>query len=105
MGRFWVILLGALAAIGLIAAGLGGWHRADTLVRWLGWEKRHMALGAVKCTAVGAVALAQALLFWLVVDRVYRDRRDLVCDLLKLSGVLVFATCAVSALAMGVAGR
>jgi hypothetical protein len=103
MGRFIVIALGVLATVGLIVAGLETWHRADTIVRWLGWEKRHMALGAVKSTAVGAVAMAQALLFALVVDRLYR--RDLVCDLLKLSAVLVFAVCAVSAAAMTVAGR
>ena len=103
LGRFFVITLGALASIVLIVAGLQAWHRADTLVRWLGWEKRHMALGAVKSTAVGAVALAQALLFALVVDRVYR--RDIVCDLLKLSAVLVCAICAVSAIALGIAGR
>ena len=103
MGRFIVIALGVLATVALIVAGLETWHRADTIVRWLGWEKRHMALGAVKSTAVGAVAMAQALLFALVVDRLYR--RDLVCDLLKLSAVLVVAVCALSAAAMTLAGR
>jgi hypothetical protein len=52
---------------------------------------------------VGLVAVAQAMLLWLVTDRVYR--RDLASDLLKLSAVLVCAVCAVCAVALGVAGR
>jgi hypothetical protein len=104
MGRFLVITLGVLGTMGLVVLGLGGWHRADTLVRWLDWEKRHMAYAAVRCTSVGLVAVAQAILLWLVTDRVYR-RRDLLSDLLKLSAVLVCAVCAVCAIALGVAGR
>ena len=104
MGRFIVITLGVLGAIALVVAGLETWHRANTIVRWLGWETRQLAMASVKTTAVGSVAIAQAVLFWLVVDRVYR-RRDLVCDLLKLSAVVVFAVCALSAVAMGVAAR
>ena len=103
IGRILVITLGVLGAVGLIAAGLGAWHRADTLVRWLGWEKRHMAYSAVQCSAVGCVALAQAVLLGLVTDRVFR--RDLPCDLLKLSAVLVCAVCVTCAVALGVAGR
>jgi hypothetical protein len=103
MGRIFVITLGVLGAVGLIVLGLGAWHRADTLVRWLGWKKRHMAYTAVQCSAVGFLALAQAVLLWLVTDRVYR--RDLLCDLLKLSAVLVGAVCAACAAALGVAGR
>jgi hypothetical protein len=103
MGRNIVITLGVLGTMGLVVLGLGGWHRADTLVRWLDWEKRHMAYAAVRCTCVGLVAVAQAMLLWLVTDRVYR--RDLASDLLKLSAVLVCAVCAVCAVALGVAGR
>src|SRR5688572_959517 len=104
IGRILVITLGVLGTVGLIVAGLGGLHRADTLVRWLGWEKRQLAYSAVQCSAVGCVALAQAVLLWLVTDRVYR-RRDLVCDLLKLSAVLVCVVCSACAVALGVAGR
>jgi hypothetical protein len=103
MGRFIVITLGAALTVTLVVFGLLGWHRADTIVRWLGWESRHMALAAVRCTAVGLVAMGQGVLWVLVVDRIYR--RDVPGDLLKLSALLVCAICAVSAVALSVAGR
>jgi hypothetical protein len=110
-----IVVLGAIATIGLIVAGLWGWQRAETVATLVGWEKRMIGAWAVRCTAVALVAAAQALLLALVVERVYaRDGgddgnggrpRDPVCAAARLSAVCVCMVCAASAIALGLAGR
>jgi hypothetical protein len=103
MNRNAVILLGTAWAIGLVVLGLWGWEAADAVVTRVGWENRSIGAWAVRCAAIAAVALAQAVLIALVVERVYR--RDRVCGVAKLSALFAFMVCAVSAIALGFAGR
>lgn len=98
------MLVGTGAAVGLVVLGLWGWEGADAVVTRVGWEKRLIGAWAVRCAAVASMAAAQAVLIGLVVERAYR-RRDRVCGTLKLSALFTFMVCAVSAIALGLAGR
>ena len=101
--RSFFIALGAVITVGLVIAGLWGWQRAETIVTLVGWEKRLIGAWAVRCMAVALVAVAQAVLLSLVVERVYRP--DAVCATARLSALLVFTVCTASAIALGLAGR
>jgi hypothetical protein len=103
MGRMVWIALGAVAAVGLIVAGLWGWQRAEAVVAMVGWEKRTIGAWSVRCGAAALVALAEAVLLVVVVGRVYRP--DAFCGVAKLSALVVCMVCTVSAIALGLAGR
>jgi len=98
-----LIVTGGLWTVGLIVLGLWGWQRAEAVVNWVGWEKRTIGAWSVRCAAIALIAAAEAILLALVVERVYRP--DGVCARAKLSALLVFMVCAVSAIALGLAGR
>jgi hypothetical protein len=104
MNRSISVTLGAVWTIGLIVLGLWGWQQADAIVTRVGWEKRMIGTWSVRCAAIALMAAAEAILLALVVERVYR-RRDAVCGLAKLSALFVLMVCAVSAIALGLAGR
>jgi hypothetical protein len=103
MNRNAVITLGGLWTIGLIVLALWGWQQADAIVRAVGWEKRAIGVWAVRSTSIALVSAAEAVLLALVVERVYRP--DSVCGLAKLSALFVLMVSAVSAIALGLAGR
>ena len=103
MNRVFVAVLGAVCAVGLVVAGLWGWQRAESVVTWVGWEKRTIGAWAVRCAAVALVAVAQTVLLAGVVERVYR--RDAVCSVMKMSALFVCMVCTASAIALGLAGR
>src|SRR4051812_23343258 len=103
MSRNAVMFFGAAWAVGLVVLGLWGWEAADAVVTRVGWENRSIGAWAVRCAALASVALAQAVLIGLVVERAYR--RDAVCGVAKLSALFAFMVCAVSAIALGFAGR
>jgi hypothetical protein len=97
------IALGATWTVGLIVLGLWGWQRTETVVSIVGWEKRSIGAWSVRCAAIAVIAAAEAILLTLVVERVYRP--DAVCGKLRLSALMVFMVCTVSAIALGLAGR
>jgi hypothetical protein len=103
MNRQAGILLGGIGTIGLIVLALWGWHRADAIVAGVGWEKRSIGVWAVRCAAIALISGAEALLLTAVVERVYRP--DAVCALARLSALFVLMLSAVSAIALGLAGR
>lgn len=103
MNRSVLIALGATWTVGLIVLGLWGWQQAQAVVTWVGWEKRTIGVWAVRCMAIALIAAAEAILLTLVVERLYRP--DAVCGRAKLSALLVFSVCTVSAIALGLAGR
>ena len=103
MNRVLVTLLGVILSIGLVVAGLWAWQRAESVVTWVGWEKRTIGAWAVRCAAVALAAVAQAVLLSAVVERLYR--RDVVCSAVKLSALFVCMVCTASAIALGLAGR
>jgi len=103
MNRKVLIALGAVLTVGLIVSGLWGWQHAESIVTLTGWEKRTIAVWSVRCAAVALVAAAEAILLTLVVERVYRP--DAVSGAARLSALFVFMVCAVSAIALGFAGR
>ena len=80
-----------------------GRQSGETVVAVLGAKQPENVVRAVRCAAVGAVALAQAVLVWMVTGAVYR--RDLVSKLLALSGLLVFLLSVSAAVALGLSGR
>jgi hypothetical protein len=103
MNRNVSIALGAIWAVGLIVLGLWGWQRAETIVTMMGWEKRTIGAWSARCAALALIAAAEAILLTLVVGRVYRP--DRVCGAARLSALLIFMVCTVSAIALGLAGR
>jgi hypothetical protein len=103
MRRVLMTLLGVILVVGLLVAALWGWQRAESVVTWVGWEKRTIGAWAVRCAAVALAAVAQAVLLSAVVERVYR--RDAVCSAMKLSALFVCMVCTASAIALGLAGR
>ena len=98
-----LILTGGIWTVGLIVLGLWGWQHVEAVVNWVGWEKRTIGAWAVRCMAIALIAAAEAILLTLVVDRVYRP--DAVSGAARLSALFVFMVCAVSAIALGFAGR
>ena len=103
MNRNVLIALGAILTVGLIVLGLWGWQRAETIATVMGWEKRSIGAWSARCAAVALISAAEAILLSLVVERVYRP--DTVSGAAKLSALLVFMVCTVSAIALGLAGR
>jgi hypothetical protein len=103
MNRSAVVTIGAVWTVGLIVLGLWGWQRAEALVTLMGWEKRTISAWSVRCAAAAVISAAEVILMLLVVERIYR--RDAFCGLVKLSALLAFMVCTVSAVALGLAGR
>ena len=98
-----LIAVGAIWTIGLIILGFWGWQQSDAVVNWVGWEKRTIGAWSVRCMAIALIAAAEAILLALVVERIYRP--DRICSGAKLSALVVFMVCTVSAIALGLAGR
>jgi hypothetical protein len=103
MNRNVTVFLGAVMTVGLIVLGLWAWERAEAVVLMMGWEKRTIGAWSARCGAASLIAVAEAILFALVVERVYRT--DAVCRTARLSALLIFMVCTVSAIALGLAGR
>ena len=103
MNRSVWIALGAVSTVGLIVLGLWGWERAEAIVTLAGWEKRTIGAWSARCGAAALIAAAEAVLLALIVERVYRS--DAVCRAARLSALLIFMVCTVSAIALGLAGR
>ena len=98
-----LVLLPAVAAVGLVIAGLWAWQSGDTIVALMGARQPEGVLRGVRCAGVGLVALAQAILLWGVVGRIYR--RDRLSTALALSALAVFMLSAGAAVALGLSGR
>jgi quinol-cytochrome oxidoreductase complex cytochrome b subunit len=103
MNRNVIVALGAILSVGLIVLGLWGWERAEAVVLMMGWEKRTIGAWSARCGAAALIAAAEAVLLALIVERVYRS--DRVCRTARLSALLIFMVCTVSAIALGLAGR
>ena len=101
--RYVQVLLTAAAATGLVVTGLWMWQSGDAIVSMVAPREPEGVLRGVRCGAVALLALAQAILLWGVVGRIYR--RDRVSMVLALSAVAVFMLSAGAAVALGFSGR
>ncbi|HEV8604323.1 MAG TPA: hypothetical protein VGQ99_03090 [Tepidisphaeraceae bacterium] len=96
------LVLGFGASVILLIAALWGWQNADLIV--VQWKMSgESAVWGVRCAAVGLAAAAQVVLLTVIGRWVYG--RDLVSDILRLCGVLVFMLAGVTAVALALAGR
>ena len=99
---------GAAVAVGLMVLGLWAWQHAAEVATDGGAARPYVAKWAVRSAAVAAAAAAQAVVLVVVVGRVYGRRGappGAVDAVLRLTALLVFAVAAVSAVALGLAGR
>jgi hypothetical protein len=96
------IVLGFGVAVVFMVGALWGWQNADELVMRWRLSGESAAWGA-RCAAVGVGAAAEVILLSVIGRWVYK--RDLVSDILRLGGVLVFMLASVTAVALALAGR
>ena len=97
------LIFGGGWALGLLVLALWGWGRSADVARFLGSHNVAVAALSVRCAAVALGAAAQGILVWLVVGTIYR--RDLFTSAVALSAALICLLSAVSAVALGFAGR
>jgi hypothetical protein len=96
------LVLGFAVSVVLLIAALWGWQNADSIVMQWRMTGESAAWGA-RCAAVGLAAAAQVVMLSVIGRWVYG--RDLVSDILRLCGVLVFMLAGVTAVALALAGR
>ena len=96
------MVLGFGVAVVFMVGALWGWQNADELVMRWRLSGESAAWGA-RCAAVGIGAAAEVIMLSVIGRWVYR--RDLVSDILRLGGVLVFMLASVTAVALALAGR
>ncbi len=95
-------LFGLSIALLLLLAALWSWQNADDLVLRLRLSGDWAASGA-RCAVVGVGAAAQVLMLTVIGRWIYK--RDLLSDILRLCGVLVFMLAGATAVALALAGR
>ncbi len=96
-----LMLAGSLVATALMVISLWAWQQSPHIA--FAADRPDVALWAVRTAAIAAAALAQAVVLFLVVGRIYRTRAmDL---LLRVLTAVVFTVALVSAIALGLAGR
>src|SRR6266513_2435122 len=96
------IVIGFSVAAGLLIAALWGWQNAESIPVKSGMSGQS-AIWGVRCAAVGVGAAGQVMILTVMGRWVYT--RDLVSDVLRLCGLLVFMLAGVVAVALALAGR
>jgi hypothetical protein len=94
-------ILGSLAALSMVVAGLWSWNDASNLAAQT--TRPDVTLWALRSAGVCLGAAAQAMILTFIVSRIYR--RDLFVDVLRLFAGVIAAVALVSAIALGLAGR
>lgn len=95
------IVVGVALATSLMILALWAWQQAGHIA--IEVDRPELVRWAVRCAAVAAAAMAQAVLLILVIGNVYRTRTlDLALRFLTAG---VFAVALVSAIALGLASR
>ena|SRR5438477_320487 len=96
------LVAGFSLSVILLAGALWGWQNGDELV--LRWRMTgESAAWGARCAAVGVGAAAQVLMLTVIGRWIYK--RDLLSDILRLCGVLVFMLAGATAVALALAGR
>ena len=103
-----LLIVGWIVGLALVAAGLWAWQYGGEMAVWGGVRSSagvadQMQARAVRCGAIGLIALAQVIWMGFSVGMVYR--RDRVSNVLTLSALLVFLLSAAAAVALGLSGR
>lgn len=101
--RVLIIALSAVLTVGMVLAGIWGWHHARALWLVRQADNQQVMLLAVRSGAVACVALAQLAVLVLIVGNLYRA--DALTGLLRRAAGLVFLVAAGSAIVLGLAGR
>ncbi|HEV8292363.1 MAG TPA: hypothetical protein VGP94_10585 [Tepidisphaeraceae bacterium] len=96
------MILGFGIAVLFLVGAMWGWQNADDLVMRWRLNGESAAWGA-RCAAVGMGAAAEVIMLSVIGRWVYS--RDLVSDILRLCGMLVFMLAGVTAVALALAGR
>ncbi len=96
------IVVGFAVAVGFLIAALWGWQNAAGIAMKLAMSGQS-AIWGVRCAAVGLGAAGQVMILTVMGRWVYA--RDLVSDVLRLGGVLVFMLAGVVAVGLALAGR
>jgi hypothetical protein len=96
-------IIGGLLALALLVAALWGWRHDGQVARGLGARNVAVVGWSVRCAAVAVGAVAEAVLGLVVIGNLWR--RDGFSSALGLLAALVFMLSAVSAVALGLAGR
>jgi len=106
MTRILTITLGTLWAVGLVFTALWMWQRCDDIAVYLRAGNPVLAHAALRCGAVAAFAMGQAVLLTFVIGGALGAKgRDATMQALRLSAVVVFLFAATSAIALGAACR
>jgi len=96
------MVLGFAIGVLLLMGALWSWQNADALA--LRWRlSGDWAAWGARSAAVGVASAAEVLMLTVIGRWVYQ--RDLVSDILRLGGVLVFMLASVTAVALALAGR
>jgi hypothetical protein len=96
------MVMGFGMAVLLLLGALWGWQNADDLA--LRWRlSGDWAAWGARCAAVGVASAAEVLMLTVIGRWIYQ--RDLVSDILRLGGLLVFMLASVTAVALALAGR
>jgi hypothetical protein len=94
-------LIAAMIATIMMVAAMWTWQQASHLA--FDADQPDVVLWAARSAAIAAAAMAQGIILFLVVGRVYRTRAiDLV---LRLIAASVFAVALISAVVLALAGR
>ena len=103
MRRNAMIFLGGAWGVVLLVLALWAWKSDEDLATRLGAHNLRIEIWAVRCAAVALTAAAEALLMLLVVRLIYK--KDAITSILGGLAMLVSMLSAVSAIALGLAGR
>jgi hypothetical protein len=101
MGRFFLVIGGVGASVGMVLGGLWCWQHAADVV--MGCSQPGIAAWGVRIGGVALVAAAQMLAMLMVVARIFR--RDATTRALTWGATAVWMLASVSAVALGLAGR
>jgi hypothetical protein len=96
------MVIGFAISVLLLLGALWGWQNAEDLVMRWRLSGEWAAWGA-RCAAIGIVSAAEVLMLSVIGRWIYQ--RDLVSDILRLGGVLVFMLASVTAVVLALAGR
>ncbi len=97
------LIFGGGWGLGLLVLALWSWTRSAEVARFMGSHNVAVASLSVRSAAIALAAAGEGLLAWLVVGTVYG--RDLFARAVGLSATVIVLLSAVSAVALGLAGR
>jgi hypothetical protein len=91
------------AAVALVIVGLWAWQAAADLVSQWPVDRPEVTIWAIRCGAIALAALGQVLVLRFGVRAIYRRRA--LDDLLGITSAVACVIAAVSAVALGLAGK